>query len=98
MQNLGKEIAVNLIQLPFVLVLLWVVYRRFVSRRPLPRALAVPGNILKVCLLLVVCGLLAGCSDGDPLAQASGPLFPLNAGHWQPTQQQLAAPPNVTDQ
>ncbi|WP_373318357.1 type IV secretion system lipoprotein VirB7 [Acidocella aminolytica] len=28
---------------------------------------------------------------------ASGPLFALNAGHWQPTPRDLAAPPKVAD-
>jgi hypothetical protein len=76
----------------------WVLYRRFVSAKPLPRFLAIPGRLFKLCLLLVTLGLLAGCGNGDPLAVASGPLFPLNAGHWQPGPQDLVAPPKVTDQ
>jgi hypothetical protein len=48
-------------------------------------------------LILLTVGGLAGCSDPDALAVASGPLFPLNAGHWQPTPQDLAAPPVVVD-
>ena len=75
----------------------WVVYRRLISAKPLPRILAIPGRFLKFCLILVTLGLLGGCAGSDPLAVASGPPFPLNPGHWQPTPQDLAAPPSVTD-
>jgi len=54
-------------------------------------------KILKFCRALITVGLLAGCSGSDPLAVASGPLFPLNAGHWQPTPQDLAAAPVVAN-
>jgi len=48
-------------------------------------------------LILVTLSMLAGCSNSDPLAVASGPVFLLNAGHWQPTPQDLSAPPPVVD-
>ncbi len=76
---------------------LWAASRRFYSVKPLPGLFAIPGRIFKFCLMLTMLGLLMGCSDGDPLAEASGPLFPLNVGHWQPTTQDLAAPPSVSD-
>jgi hypothetical protein len=76
---------------------LWAAYRRVFSRKPMPFLLAIPGRFFKLCLLLVTLGLLAGCAGSDPLAVASGPLFPLNPGHWQPTPQDLAAPPPVVN-
>ncbi len=85
------------VQIPTGLFWLWALYRKFWSRKPLPLVLAVPARILRFCLVLVTLGLLAGCSNPDRLAVASGPLFPLNSGHWQPTSQDLAAPPLVAD-
>jgi hypothetical protein len=92
-----KEIFENLVQIPTAAFWLWILYRRFFSSKPLPLWLAVPGRILQFCLILLTVGLLAGCSNRDPLAVASGPLFALNAGQWQSTPQELAAPPAVTD-
>lgn len=79
-------------------IFLWAAYRHLFSSKPLPLLLAIPGRFFKLCLILVTLGLLAGCGNGDPLAEASGPLFPLNTGHWQPAPSDLAAPPKVTDQ
>jgi hypothetical protein len=97
MSNFGAQIVDNLIHLPVLLFLLWSVYRKFFSARPLPAILAIPGRALQLLLILVTLGLLAGCSNSDPLAVASGPLFQLNPGHWQPARQDLAAPPPVVD-
>jgi outer membrane murein-binding lipoprotein Lpp len=36
---------------------------------------------------------LAGCSHTEKLAEAKGPLFPLNPDHWQATPDDLKAPP-----
>jgi hypothetical protein len=49
----------------------------------------------KTVRLLILLGAvgLAGCSHTQKLAQAKGPLFPLNPDHWQATPQDLAAPP-----
>lgn len=93
----GKLLVQYFSEAVSVLFWYWVVYRRFVLAKPLPRFLAIPGRFLKFCLILITLGLLAGCGDSAPLAVASGSLFPLNAGHWQPTQQELAAPPAVVD-
>ncbi len=97
MQNISREILLNLVQVPILLFLLWAVYSKFASPKPLPRILVIPGQVLRIVLILVAFGLLAGCVNSDPIAVASGPLFPLNAGHWQPTPQQLAAPPVAVD-
>ncbi|MDE2240651.1 MAG: hypothetical protein KGJ73_12090, partial [Rhodospirillales bacterium] len=72
-------------------------YRKFISAKPLPGVLRLAGKFVKLCLVLITFGLLAGCSNPDPLAVASGPLFALNAGHWQPTPRDLVAPPKVSD-
>jgi hypothetical protein len=95
MSSFGAQILDNLIHLPVLLVLIWAIYRRFFSTKPLPAVLAVPGRAFRLLLILVSLGLLAGCSPSDPLAVASGTVFPLNSGHWQPTPQDLAAPPSV---
>jgi hypothetical protein len=80
-----------------ILVWVWIAYRRFVSSKRMPRFLAMPARLLKFCVIILTLGLLAGCSNSDPLAVASGPVFPLNAGHWQPTAADLASPPAVVD-
>lgn len=89
--------ANNVIHLPVLLFLFWAAYRKFVSKKPLPAILAVPGRLFRLLLIIITFGLLAGCSNSDPLAVASGPLFALNAGHWQPTPRDLSAPPKVSD-
>jgi len=43
----------------------------------------------QILLLLLVA--LAGCQDGEKLAECKGPAFPLNTGHWQPTPADLEA-------
>lgn len=53
------------------------------------------GRLLRAFTMLALVGFLAGCADRDPLAVASGPLYPLNVGYWQPTQQDLAKPPPI---
>ncbi len=85
------------IQAPTGVFWLWLLYRKFVSTKPLPGILRFPAHIIRFTLILVTIGLLAGCSNPDPLAVATGPLFALNTGNWQPTPQDLAAPPIVTD-
>jgi hypothetical protein len=49
----------------------------------------------RVLVFLVAALTLAGCASSDPLPVAHGPLFPLNAGHWQPSSQDLNAPPKI---
>jgi hypothetical protein len=75
----------------------WVFYRGVLSKKSKPALIVGLGRVLKVILILMTCGLLAGCANPDPLAVASGPVFALNAGEWQPAPQQLAAPPIVTN-
>ena len=80
-------------------VIFWsVVFARvLISKKPLPGLLAGPGRLLRFILVVLTFGLLAGCANSDPLAVASGPLFPLNPGHWQPAPQDLTALPAVVD-
>jgi hypothetical protein len=73
----------------------WVFYRGVLSKRPKPALIVGLGRVLRFVLVIMTFGLLSGCSNPDPLAVASGPLFALNVGHWQPAPQDLAAPPAV---
>jgi hypothetical protein len=75
----------------------WILYRKFLSVKPLPGVLRFGGKFVKLCVFLITLGLLAGCSNPDPLAVASGPLFALNAGHWQPMPRDLTAPPSIAN-
>jgi len=75
----------------------WVFYRGALANKPKPALILGLGRFLKLVLVLLTFGVLAGCSNPDPLAVASGPLFPLNPGHWQPTSQDLDSPPMVAD-
>lgn len=94
---INGEVLENISHVPVLLVLCWAIYRKFYTKKPVPAVIAVPIRVIRVILIILTFGLLAGCSNPDPLAVASGPVFALNAGHWQPTQQDLAAPPAVTD-
>lgn len=67
-----------------------------------PRFLAMlfwlPGKFVRLFLIIVTLGVfLSACAAQDPLAVAHGPLFPLNAGHWQPSPQDLNAPPKIAE-
>jgi hypothetical protein len=75
----------------------WIIYPGIFLRKPKPALVVGHGRILKLILIMMTCGLIAGCANPDPLAVASGPVFALNSGHWQPAPQDLAAPPVVTD-
>ena len=87
----------RLMILEWAAVGLWgiVVYKEFMSRRRPHGLLALPGRFLRLCIVIVTFGLLAGCANSDPLAVASGPVFQLNPGHWQPSKQALSAPPTT---
>jgi len=67
------------------------------SSKPLPGPFRVPGKILRFFLIVLTLGFLSACSNADPLAVASGPVFAHNVGHWQPTLQDLTGPPMVVE-
>jgi Outer membrane lipoprotein virB7 len=73
----------------------WVIYRGLFSMRPRPILITGLGRVLRFVAVITTIGLLAGCSNTDPLAVASGPIFALNTGHWQPAPQDLIDPPTV---
>jgi hypothetical protein len=73
----------------------FIAYKEFFARKRLAGVFALPGKVLRLALLLLTLGLLAGCATSDPLAVASGPVFQLNPGLWQPSKEALAAPPVV---
>jgi hypothetical protein len=84
--------------LPFFVFLSWGIYRKYVSSKPLPTIIAFPIRVLRILLVIVTFGVLGGCANTDPLAVATGQVFALNVGHWQPAPQDLAATPVVAKQ
>jgi hypothetical protein len=56
-----------------------------------PRA----GVVLRLFIAAASLAFVTACTNADPLAVASGPVFQLNPGHWQPSKEALAAPPVV---
>ncbi len=83
-------------RIPMIVFLLWLLYRKFVAKRPMPGFIAGPGRALSVLVLFALLGF-AGCTNSDPLAVASGPVFALNPGHWQPLPQDLTVPEQVSN-
>lgn len=51
-----------------------------------------------VLILVFVLGLLTGCTDGEPLPRAQGPLFPLNTSLWHPAPGDLSQVPEIARQ
>jgi hypothetical protein len=47
-------------------------------------------TVLKALTLSSLILLLTACSNGEKLASSSGPLFQLNADHWQATPDDLS--------
>jgi Outer membrane lipoprotein virB7 len=78
-----------------VLACVPIVYFEFLLKREFPFPAWRPCTFLHFGVVFVTLGLLGGCAN-SPLAVATGPLFPLNPGYWQPTPQDLAAPPRAT--
>jgi Outer membrane lipoprotein virB7 len=79
-----------------VLACVTILYSESFLKHPIPFLVPRPGTFLRFGVVLVTLSLLAGCTNPDPLAVATGALFPLNPGYWQPTPHDLAAPPRVT--
>jgi hypothetical protein len=82
MSNFTSVIVDNLLQIPVVLLFIWLAYRCVAGGRQLPILGRGAVRVLRFIVLLVTLGLLAGCAAGDPL---------------HPTAQNLASPPPVTD-
>jgi hypothetical protein len=54
---------------------------------------------LKFVILLTVLAMgLAACSNGEPLAACKGPVFQLNADHWQLAPGEAAQPAVANNQ
>ena len=51
-------------------------------------------SALILCAALLV---LTACSDGEQLASCRGPIFQLNANHWQATPAELTKPATASD-
>ena len=58
------------------------------------RVLFAPFRLLRFLLVIALIGL-AGCSHTEKLAEAKGPLFPLNPDHWHAAPDDLKDPPTV---
>jgi hypothetical protein len=95
------KLAYNPVILEWAAIGFWFItgYIEFVAKKKIPRLIGalfwLPGKFLRLMLIVMTLGLLAGCTNPDPLAVASGPVFALNAGHWQPAAQDLGGPPAV---
>ena len=76
----------------------WLPIYIFKSSRRTTAAIKGPFRLFRILLIIATFGALGGGANTDPLAVASGPVFALNTGHWQPTPQDLAAPPVVAKQ
>ncbi len=85
-----------LLHVPLVLLLVWLAYRRFVQKAPLPGIVRVFSQFIQLLAVIALFGL-AGCANSESLATAHGPLFALNPTHWQPTAKDLKAPPPVVN-
>ena len=85
-----------LLHVPLVLVLGWLAYRRIVKKAPLPRFALVLSRFIRFVAVIALFGL-AGCASPEALPTAHGPLFALNPTHWQPTAQDLEAPPPLVN-
>jgi hypothetical protein len=85
-----------MMKLPIALLFIVIALRRHRNRG----SVNVTTKVARAGMTLLFIALLgfAGCANSDPLAVASGPVFALNAGHWQPAPQDLAAPPVVVKQ
>jgi hypothetical protein len=85
-----------MMKLPIALLFIFIAFRRHRNHG----AVNATGKVARVGATLLFIALLgfAGCTNADPLAVASGPVFALNAGQWQPAPQDLAAPPVVVKQ
>jgi len=51
--------------------------------------------MFRILVIIATFGVLGGCTNPDPLAVASGPVFALNPGHWQALPQDLTVPEQV---
>ena len=85
-----------MMRLPIVLLALWVLYRSYVGHRPPFKLSRVPLGFFRLLAVIALFGL-AGCASPEALPTAHGPLFALNPTHWQPTAQDLKAPPPVVN-
>jgi type IV secretion system protein VirB7 len=47
---------------------------------------------MKSLIVILILGLLAGCSSGEDLAACKGPVFQLNTGKWDPAPSDLFEP------
>ncbi len=85
-----------MMKFPIALLFIFIAFRHHRNHGPVGVASKV-GRLGATLLFIAFLGF-AGCTNTDPLAVASGPVFALNAGHWQPAPQDLAAPPVIAKQ
>ena len=76
-----------------VLAILALILRAF-GIKSFGRVLFAPFRLLRFLLVIALIGL-AGCSHTEKLAEAKGPLFPLNPDHWHAATDDLKDPAAV---
>jgi hypothetical protein len=90
-----NEILAVFLQIIFVMFVIGLIFRMRSSSKKFPHLARSPFRLFRLLLIIATFGVLGGCANPDPLAVASGPIFALNAGHWQPAPQDLAGPPVI---
>ena len=85
-----------MMRLPILLFAVWVLHRGLVGQRTPFKLSRVPLGFIRLLAVIALFGL-AGCASPEALPTAHGPLFALNPTHWQPTAQDLEAPPPVVN-
>jgi len=88
-----QEFLSILFQASIFVVWGWIAVRIFISSKRSTSLITCPFRLFRILIIIATFGVLGGCANTDALAVASGPVFALNVGHWQPTPQDLAAPP-----
>lgn len=56
------DVANVAVRLPTAVFLAWLLYRRFVARRPLPSIVRLPVKVVGFLILVLTLGLLGGCT------------------------------------
>jgi hypothetical protein len=61
----SADVANVAVRLPTAVFLAWLLYTRFVARRPLPSIVRLPVKVVGFLILVLTLGLLVGCTISD---------------------------------